>query len=100
MGINIVPHNTQTRATSVNILQFASCTKNALPAMEYPWRKPQEMPSWYAPDFKIVDGKIKVPTTPGMGLEIDPAFIAKAGRIAFINKSDAKGNVSGSGSSN
>ncbi|MDR1678444.1 MAG: mandelate racemase/muconate lactonizing enzyme family protein [Prevotellaceae bacterium] len=100
MGINIVPHNTQTRATSVNILQFASCTKNALPMMEYPWRKSQETPSWYTPDFKIVDGKIKVPTTPGMGLEIDPGFIAKAERIAFINKSDAKGNVSGSGSSN
>ncbi len=100
MGKTIVPHNTQTGATSVNILQFASCTRNALPMMEYPWRKPQQTPSWYKPDFKIVDGKIKVPTTPGMGLEIDPDFIAKSQRIAFIDQSNSKGNVSGSGSSN
>ncbi len=100
MGKTIVPHNTQTGATSVNILQFASCTKNATPMMEYPWRKPQQTPTWYKPDFKIIDGKIKVPTTPGMGLEIDPDFIAKAEQIVFISKSNSKGNISGSGSSN
>ncbi|MSU65028.1 MAG: hypothetical protein EXS38_02755 [Opitutus sp.] len=32
LGRTIVPHNTQTGATSVNILQFASCTKNARPS--------------------------------------------------------------------
>ena len=78
LGRTIIPHNTQTGATSVNILQFASCTKNANPFMEYPWRAPQKTPDWYAPDFKIVDGKIKLPKTPGMGLEIDPDFIARA----------------------
>ena len=78
LGKTIVPHNTQTGHTSVNILQFASCTKNTGPFMEYPWRKPQDMPNWYKPDFKIVDGKIKVPKTPGMGLDIDPDFLKKA----------------------
>ena len=97
LGKTIVPHNTQTGATSVNILQFASCTKNATPFMEYPWRAPQKTPAWYKPDFKIVDGKIRVPTAPGMGLEIDPDYLAKATVICKVDK-PAKGGGSGSGS--
>jgi L-alanine-DL-glutamate epimerase-like enolase superfamily enzyme len=95
LGKTIVPHNTQTGATSVNILQFASCTPNAAPMMEYPWRKPQTAPSWYKPDFKVTNGKIRVPTTPGMGLEIDPDYLAKATVVAKI---DQPGKLGGSGS--
>jgi L-alanine-DL-glutamate epimerase-like enolase superfamily enzyme len=97
LGGTIVPHNTQTGATSVNILQFASCTANAVPFMEYPWRRPQVAPTWYTPDFKIVDGKIKVPTAPGMGLEIDPDYLKAATIIARIDK-PARGGSTGSGS--
>jgi L-alanine-DL-glutamate epimerase-like enolase superfamily enzyme len=86
LGRTIVPHNTQTGATSVNILQLASCTKNATPFMEYPWRAPQKAPTWFTPDFKIVNGSIRVPTTPGMGLEIDPAFLAQATVVAKIDQ--------------
>ena len=47
--------------------------------MEYPWRAPQKAPSWYTPDFKIVNGKIKVPATAGMGIEFsDPAMNQQA----------------------
>ncbi len=100
LGKTIVPHNTQTGQTSVNILQFASCTKNIGPFMEYPWRESQKTPSWYKPDFKIVDGKIKVPKIPGMGLEIDPEFLKQATILIRIDKSGSNGNVSGSGTSN
>lgn len=96
-GGTIVPHNTQTGATSVNILQFASCTPNATPFMEYPWRRPQTPPTWYKPDFKVVDGKLKVPATPGMGLEIDPDYLKAATVIARIDKPARRGG-SGSGS--
>ena len=85
LGKTIVPHNTQTGHTSVNILQFASCTKNTGPFMEYPWREPQKMPSWYQPDFKIADGKIKVPKTPGMGLDIDPYYLKQATVLMRVN---------------
>jgi len=86
LGRTVVPHNTQTGATSVNILQFASSTKNATPFMEYPWRAPQKTPSWFKPDFKIVNGNLRVPTTPGMGLEIDPAYLQAATVVAKITK--------------
>jgi L-alanine-DL-glutamate epimerase-like enolase superfamily enzyme len=97
LGRTIVPQNTQTGATSVNILQFASCTKNTGPYMEYPWRAPQQKPTWYTPDFRIVDGKIKVPTTPGMGIEFDPEYLKSATVVAAIDK-PARGGGSGSGS--
>ena len=97
LGNAIVPHNTQAGATSVNILQFASCTQHAAPLMEYPWRAPQKTPTWYKPDFKIANGKIRVPTTPGMGLEIDPDFLKEATVVARADK-PVKVGGSGSGS--
>lgn len=96
-GRTIVPHNTQTGATSVNILQFCSSTPNAQKYMEYPWRAPQKKPTWYTPDFRIVDGKIKVPTTPGMGLEIDPEYLAGAAVVARVTKGMKGDGASGSG---
>ena len=97
LGRTIVPHNTQTGSNSVNILQFASCTKNATPLMEYPWRAPQKPPTWYTPNFKITAGKIKVPTTPGMGLEIDPDYLKKATSVCLLD-TPVKGGGTGSGS--
>lgn len=97
LGKTIVPHNTQTGATSVNIVQFASCTSNAAPFMEYPWRAPQKTPTWYRPDFKITDGKLRVPDAPGMGLEIDPDYLQAATVVAKITE-PARGGGSGSGS--
>ena len=86
LGKTITPHNTQAGATSVNILQFASCTKNLGPYMEYTWRQPQRAPSWYTPDFKIENGKIKIPKTPGMGVEIDPDYLKKATVVLQFGK--------------
>lgn len=96
LGKTCVPHNTQTGLQSVNILQFASCTKNASPLMEYPWRSTVKPPSWYKPDFQITAGKIKVPTTPGMGLEIDPDYLKRAKLICRLDK-EVPGGGNGTG---
>jgi L-alanine-DL-glutamate epimerase-like enolase superfamily enzyme len=74
----ICPHNTQTGAASVNILQFAAATPNIGPYMEYVHRSEAKKESWYAPNFTIKNGVIPVPTGPGMGLEFDPEFLKKA----------------------
>ncbi len=74
----ICPHNTQTGAASVNILQFAATTHNIGPWMEYVSRGPAKKESWYAPNFEIRNGVIPVPTGPGMGLEFDPEFLKAA----------------------
>jgi L-alanine-DL-glutamate epimerase-like enolase superfamily enzyme len=74
----ICPHNTQTGAASVNILQFAATTPNIGPWMEYVSRGPAKKESWYTPNFEIKNGVIPVPTGPGMGLEFDPEFLKTA----------------------
>jgi L-alanine-DL-glutamate epimerase-like enolase superfamily enzyme len=74
----ICPHNTQTGAASVNILQCASATPNIGPYMEYVWRAAPRKESWYTPNFEIKNGVIPTPTGPGLGLEFDPEFLKKA----------------------
>jgi L-alanine-DL-glutamate epimerase-like enolase superfamily enzyme len=74
----ICPHNTQTGAASVNILQFAASTPNIGPFMEYVSRGPAKKESWYSPNFEIKNGVIPLPPGPGMGLEFDPEFLKKA----------------------
>jgi L-alanine-DL-glutamate epimerase-like enolase superfamily enzyme len=78
VGMWICPHDTQTGAASVNILQFAATTPNIGPWMEYVSRKPPKKESWYSPNFDIKDGVIPVPAGPGMGLEFDPDFLKSA----------------------
>jgi L-alanine-DL-glutamate epimerase-like enolase superfamily enzyme len=77
-GMWICPHNTQTGAASVNILQFAASTPNIGPWMEYVWRAPQKKQAWFSPNFEIRNGVIPLPPGPGMGLEFDPDFLKKA----------------------
>ncbi|MFC2116522.1 mandelate racemase/muconate lactonizing enzyme family protein, partial [Bacteroidota bacterium] len=85
VGMSIIPHNTQTGIASVNILQFASRTPNIGDTIEYPWRKPQQKESWYAPNFMIEDGVLKIPSGPGMGVDIDPDYLAGAETLLQIS---------------
>ena len=78
----IVPHNTQTDANAANILQFASCVPNIGPHMEFPYRGKWKAASWYSPNFRIVDGKVKVPDGPGLGVEFDPEYMKAAVKVA------------------
>ena len=80
-GVSIVPHNTQTGAAGTKILHFASAMPNAGDYMEYPWRKPSKPESWYSPNLEIKNGRIAVPTGPGLGVEFDPAYLSAAKKI-------------------
>lgn len=74
----IVPHNTQTDAAACKMLQFAAATPNIGPYMEFPHRGKANGASWYTPNFTIRNGMVKVPQTPGLGVEFDPDYIKKA----------------------
>lgn len=80
-GIPIVPHNTQTGAAAVNMLQFASAIPNIGPYMEFPWRQIHQPVSWYAPNFVVENGVVEVPTGPGLGVEIAQDFLDAADRV-------------------
>jgi L-alanine-DL-glutamate epimerase-like enolase superfamily enzyme len=81
LGIPIVPHNTQTGAAGSKILHFAAAMPNAGEYMEYPWRKPARQESWYTPTLVIRNGKIAVPSGPGLGIDFDLAWLAQARRL-------------------
>jgi L-alanine-DL-glutamate epimerase-like enolase superfamily enzyme len=81
-NLTIVPHNTQTGVAACNIVQFASCTPNTGPYMEFPFRGKAENESWFSPHFVIRDGALDVPPGPGLGIEIDPAYLAAAQVVA------------------
>ena len=73
----ICPHNTQTGAASVNILQFAATTPNIGPYMEYVSRGEAKKEAWYTPNFQIKNGTITVPAGHGLGVNFDPDFLKK-----------------------
>ena len=80
-GLPIVPHNTQTGASAVNIVQFASAVENIGGFMEFPHRGGEKSESWYTPEFKIRNGTVTVPVTPGLGIQFDPAYLVKAEKV-------------------
>ena len=80
-GITIVPHNTQTGASAVNILHFAAAIPNIGPFMEFPFRGKEESESWFTPNFPIKDGMIGIPSGDGLGVQIDPDYLAKAKKV-------------------
>jgi L-alanine-DL-glutamate epimerase-like enolase superfamily enzyme len=81
-GLPITPHNTQTGAAACNILQFASAIPNIGPFMELPFRGTYADEPWASRSFKIVNGVVQVPEGPGLGVTIDPAYLAKSQLIA------------------
>jgi L-alanine-DL-glutamate epimerase-like enolase superfamily enzyme len=81
-GIPITPHNTQTGAAACNIVQFASAIPNIGPYMEFPFRGKYSDESWSWPHFRIEQGAVQAPGAPGLGVTIDPDFLAQAQVLA------------------
>lgn len=81
VGMKIVPHNTQTDSAACKILQFAATTDNIGIHMEFPHRGIPKPESWYTPNFRVKDGKVPVPTGPGLGVEFDPGYVAQLRKV-------------------
>jgi len=76
--IPITPHNTQIDGGGVKMLNFAAAIPNIGPYMEFPHRSKPKPVSWYTPNLVIRDGKLPVPTGPGLGVEFDPDYLRQA----------------------
>jgi len=85
-GLPITPHNTQTGASACNLVQFASATANIGAYMELPFRGKYALESWAEPNFQIRDGAVDVPPGAGLGVSIDPAYLAKAENVFSTGK--------------
>ena len=49
--------------------------------LEFPFRGKEETESWFTPQFRIKNGMIGIPSGEGLGVEIDPAYLAKAKKV-------------------
>ncbi len=76
-GKTIVPHMSGGGLGYLYNIQFVSAVPNAGPHHEFKGLRTNVPFECSTSPLKVVDGKIKVPTGPGLGINIDPEFIKK-----------------------
>ena len=72
----ITPHSPTSGPGAALMLQFASVVENLGPYQEH--RPDAQTESWYAPDFRVQDGKLAIPTGPGLGVTYEDGLFAGA----------------------
>ncbi|MGB6153099.1 MAG: mandelate racemase/muconate lactonizing enzyme family protein [Pricia sp.] len=77
VGKTCVPHISGSGLGYLYMMHFVSVLPNAGPYHEFKGFNAEIPLSCDTSDLKIKDGRIKVPTGPGLGVDIDPEFIAK-----------------------
>lgn len=76
-GMDCTPHMSDGGLGYLYVAHFASCVPNAGPFQEYKGRDQSLPVSSETSTLQCVKGMLTVPTGPGLGVTIDPAFIAK-----------------------
>ncbi len=81
-GKTCTPHMTGGDLGFLYMIHFVSALTNPEPFHEFKGLKTNIVYECKTSPMKVVDGKIKVPTGPGSGVEINPDFIKKFSAIA------------------
>ena len=80
-GIRCLPHSANLTLVTVFALHLSGAIENAAPYVEFSI-EPSEYYPWqdglFAPALAAHDGKLQIPSGPGWGVEIDPAWLAGA----------------------
>ena len=76
-GMDCTPHMSDGGLGYLYVAHFASCVPNAGPFQEYKGRDESLPVSSESSTLRCVKGRLKVPTGPGLGVTIDPAYVAK-----------------------
>jgi len=76
-GKTIVPHMSGGGLGYLYNIQFVSCVPNAGAHHEFKSTKTNVRFECRTSPLKVVDGKIKVPTGPGFGVDLDPEWVKK-----------------------
>jgi L-alanine-DL-glutamate epimerase-like enolase superfamily enzyme len=76
-GMDCTPHMSDGGLGYLYVAHFASCVPNAGPFQEYKGRDQSLPVSSETSTLQCVKGILTVPTGPGLGVTIDPAFITK-----------------------
>ena len=81
-GIPCTPHMSGGGLGYLYVAHFASCVPNAGPFQEYKGRDDALPVSSDTSPLVSVNGMLKVPTGPGLGVTIDPAFVRTAAALS------------------
>jgi len=76
-GKSCTPHMSGGGLGFVYMAHFVSALPNAVPHHEFKGLRTSVPFGCRTSPLKVVDGRIKVPTGPGFGVDIDPAWVAK-----------------------
>src|SRR6266850_2480398 len=76
-GKSCTPHMSGGGLGFLYMMHFVSVLPNAMPHHEFKGLTTNVKFECKTSSLKVVDGKIKVPTGPGLGVEIDPAYVGK-----------------------
>ncbi len=76
-GKTCTPHMSGGGLGFLYMMHFVSALPNAMPHHEFKGLKTSVPFECKTSPLKVVDGRIKVPTGAGLGVEIDPGYISK-----------------------
>jgi L-alanine-DL-glutamate epimerase-like enolase superfamily enzyme len=76
-GKSCTPHMSGGGLGFLYMMHFVSALPNAMPHHEFKGLATSVQFECKTSPLKVVDGKIRVPTGPGLGVEIDPAYVRK-----------------------
>jgi L-alanine-DL-glutamate epimerase-like enolase superfamily enzyme len=79
-GKPCVPHSANLSMVTVFTLHLLAAIPNAGPYVEFSIEPSAWVDGLYSPKIEVRDGAVPVPPGPGWGVEIDPAWLADAGR--------------------
>ena len=80
-GMPCTPHMSDGGLGYLYVAHYASCVPNAGPFQEYKGRDAALPVSSASSTLRCVDGMLTVPSGPGLGVIIDPAFVNKAATL-------------------
>jgi L-alanine-DL-glutamate epimerase-like enolase superfamily enzyme len=81
LGKPCVPHISGSGLGYLYMMHFVSAVKNAGPYHEFKGFNKDIPLVCRTSELKSVDGKVKVPTGPGLGVDIDPGYIQKHKKV-------------------
>jgi L-alanine-DL-glutamate epimerase-like enolase superfamily enzyme len=76
-GKSCTPHMSGGGLGFLYMMHFVFALPNAMPHHEFKGLRTSVSFECTTSPLQVMDGKIKVPTGPGLGVEIDPAYVKK-----------------------
>lgn len=80
-GKNVAPHTPKADPLIGPFWQVAALMSNLYGLQEFVYNPGQEPSNWYTPNIRVRDGIMKIPKTPGLGLQYDDSIWKNAEKI-------------------